>query len=111
LARRAALRRPDDGALGAAACRFGALVTLAGLLGLAGIGEYAPAAAGELAGLAARVLWPVPVLLAMEVAMARGAKAPAKAQPATAPSAPAASVAPPTTAALPSPPSMPHART
>jgi signal transduction histidine kinase len=61
--------------LGVAASRFHALVTLLGLGALAGAGGAAAAENG-MVGLAARVLWPLPALLAMEVGLPRPAPEP-----------------------------------
>jgi signal transduction histidine kinase len=55
--------------LGAAATRYLALITLLGLGALAGVAGLPVSAPGEILPLAARVLWPLPVLLAMEVAL------------------------------------------
>jgi signal transduction histidine kinase len=57
--------------LGAAASRFLSLITLLGLGALAGAAGPLAASEGGLLALAARVLWPLPVLLAMEVTAPR----------------------------------------
>jgi signal transduction histidine kinase len=59
--------------LGAAASRFLALITLFGLGALAGVAGVPLPASGGIVALLARVLWPLPVLLAMEVALPRAA--------------------------------------
>jgi signal transduction histidine kinase len=58
--------------LGTGGSRFHALVALLGLGALAGAGGAAAAESGVV-GLAVRVLWPLPVLLAMEVGLPRPA--------------------------------------
>jgi signal transduction histidine kinase len=78
--------------LGAFAARFFALITLLGLGALAGLAGPLAAAEGGLVALAARVLWPLPVLLAMEVGIPADAKAPA--EPVTPPVRPVAAPAP-----------------
>jgi signal transduction histidine kinase len=55
--------------LGASASRFFALITLLGLGALAGLAGPLTASEGGLVALGARVLWPLPVLLAMEVGL------------------------------------------
>lgn len=67
--------------LGAAATRYLALITLLGLGALAGVAGLPAAASGGLFALAARVLWPLPVLLAMEVALPSGDDAPPRVMP------------------------------
>jgi signal transduction histidine kinase len=57
--------------LGTGGSRFHALVALLGLGALAGAGGAAAAAESGMVGLAVRVLWPLPVLLAMEVGLPR----------------------------------------
>jgi signal transduction histidine kinase len=88
--------------LGAAASRFHTLVTLLGLAALAGAEGGGVMEAGAL-GLAARVLWPLPVLLAMEVGLPHAAEetrpavaaASAPARPARLAPVPAPETAPP----------------
>lgn len=79
--------------LGASASRFFALITLLGLGALAGLAGPLAAAEGGLVALGARVLWPLPVLLAMEVGL------PGQASPEPPPRAQATAVA--TTVAAP----------
>ena len=68
--------------LGASASRFFALITLLGLGSLAGLaGPLAASEGGHLA-LAARVLWPLPTLLAMEVGLPGPPDAPSHEAPA-----------------------------
>jgi signal transduction histidine kinase len=89
--------------LGVTAARFQGLVALLGLGALAGV-TGAPAAAEDgWAGVAIRVLWPLPVLLAMEVGLPRAAAEPAPPPALTAVRA-AAPEAPPELAAPPAPP-------
>jgi signal transduction histidine kinase len=78
-------------ALGPAAARFLTLLMLLGLGVLAGTAGW-PASSDEMVALAARVLWPLPVLLAMEVGLpAAPAPPPADVErPARAESAPPA---------------------
>lgn len=57
--------------LGAPASRFLSLITLLALGALAGAAGPLAASEGGLLALAARVLWPLPVLLAMEVTLPR----------------------------------------
>ena len=68
--------------LGAPASRFLALITLLGLGALAGLVGSLAASEGSLLGLAARVLWPVPVLLAMELGLPGPSAAPTDEAPA-----------------------------
>jgi signal transduction histidine kinase len=58
--------------LGVTGTRYLTLLTLLGLGALAGVAGVPAAASGGLLSLAARVLWPMPVLLAMEVALPAG---------------------------------------
>jgi signal transduction histidine kinase len=76
--------------LGASASRFFALITLLGLGALAGLAGPLAASEGGLVALGARVLWPLPVLLAMEVGLpeADSNEAPAARLPAAALAAP-----------------------